>query len=104
QDARVHDLGELPHERIADLFCALDVGVIYLRDTVFGRFCFPQKAYEMLACELPIVAGKIGAMADLLAGIPECLYQPESPTELRRCIEFQLANRRLPKIRIESWN
>lgn len=43
-DPRVHYLGELAHTQMPALFSALDVGVIYLRDTAFGRYCFPQKA------------------------------------------------------------
>jgi teichuronic acid biosynthesis glycosyltransferase TuaC len=69
-EARVHDLGSLPHERVADLFRALDVGAICVRETKFGRYCFPQKAYEMLACGLPVVAADVGAMGRFFAASP----------------------------------
>ncbi|MCO6441672.1 MAG: glycosyltransferase family 4 protein [Nitrococcus mobilis] len=101
--ARVHYLGMLPHARTAELFCALDVGVIYLRDTAFGRYCFPQKAYEMLACELPLVAAAVGVMPALLADTPAALYRAEDAHDLARAITAQLADRHRPNIAIEDW-
>lgn len=100
---RVHYLGLLPHDRIATLFNSLDVGVIYLRDTVFGRFCFPQKAYEMAACGTPIVAGKVGAMRDLLASTEEALYQPDDSHALARAITSQLHSPNTIDIPLEDW-
>jgi glycosyltransferase involved in cell wall biosynthesis len=88
---RVHDLGELPHARVAELFGALDVGVVYLRNTRFGRFCFPQKAYEMAACGTPLVAAAVGAMPALLAAAPQTLYRPDDASDLARAIRAQLA-------------
>lgn len=101
--AYVHYLGQLPHARTALLFNALDVGVIYLRDTPFGRFCFPQKAYEMLACGLPIVSARIGAMASLLQEVPGALYAADDAKALATCIETQLRERCLPQTAIRDW-
>jgi glycosyltransferase involved in cell wall biosynthesis len=100
---RVHYLGLLPHHQIATLFNSLNVGIIYLRDTVFGRYCFPQKAYEMAACGTPIVAGHVGAMRNLLANIEEALYQPDNIHDLIRAITFQLHNPQRIDIPIEDW-
>ena len=100
---RVHYLGTVPHERAAELFSALDVGVIYLRDTPFGRYCFPQKAYEMLACGLPVVAANVGAMGSLLEDAPECLYTPDDPTDLAERISEQLRSRAMPSVHIDDW-
>lgn len=101
--ARVHYLGMLPHARTAELFAALDVGVIYLADTPFGRYCFPQKAYEMLACELPVVATDMGAMPCLLASTPEALYRTDNAADLVRAIQYQLRQGALPSMAIEDW-
>lgn len=100
---RVHYLGQLPHARTAELFAALDLGVIYLRDTPFGRYCFPQKAYEMLACGLPVVAASIGAMADLLADVPSALYRADDVDDLVRAIDAQLRACKRPAVVIEDW-
>lgn len=100
---RVHYLGMLSHADTAELFGALDLGVIYLRDTPFGRYCFPQKAYEMLACELPVVAAAVGAMVPLLGDIPNSLYCPDDPADLVRAIDWQLEHARLLEQPIEDW-
>jgi glycosyltransferase involved in cell wall biosynthesis len=102
-DARVHYLGSLPHERTAELFNALDVGIIYLRDTAFGRYCFPQKAYEMLACGLPIVAAGVGVMPGLLAATPAALYRPDDAQDLQRALSYQLEARSGIDTPIRDW-
>lgn len=100
---RVYYLGAQPHEQIARLFCALDVGVMCIRDTPFGRYCFPQKAYEMLACGLPVVAADIGAMGDLLAQSPQSLYQPEDAASLAEKIRLQLQAPAGVCVEINDW-
>jgi teichuronic acid biosynthesis glycosyltransferase TuaC len=99
----VHYLGEVPHAQTAELFAALDVGIIYVRDTAFGRYCFPQKAYEMLACRLPVVAARIGAMEHLLTETPQCLYAAEDELELADRICQQLARPIIPNVAIDDW-
>lgn len=103
QHPRVHYQGMLAHADTAKLFGALDVGVIYLRDTPFGRFCFPQKAYEMQACQLPVVATSVGVMPHLLASVPQALYQEGSAPDLVRALVFQLEQRVLPDLPVEDW-
>ncbi len=100
---KVHYLGQLPHAQTAKLFNALNLGVIYLRDTPFGRYCFPQKAYEMMACGLPLVAARIGVMPDLLAGSPEGLYCADDPASLARAVDAQLRNSSSHLAQIEDW-
>ncbi|MGH8372939.1 MAG: glycosyltransferase family 4 protein [Gammaproteobacteria bacterium] len=102
-DARVHYLGSLPHDRTAEVFNALDVGIIYLRDTAFGRYCFPQKAYEMLACGLPIIAAGVGVMPGLLAATPAALYRPEDVEDLQRALSYQLDARSGIDTPIQDW-
>lgn len=103
QHPRVHYLGMLAHADTAKLLAALDVGVIYLRDTPFGRFCFPQKAYEMQACQLPVVATSVGVMPHLLASVPQALYQAGSAQDMVRALEFQMSQRALPNLPVEDW-
>lgn len=103
--ARVHSLGALPHDRVAGLFCALDVGAICVLDTPFGRYCFPQKAYEMLACRLPVVAADVGAMGRLLEPWGNAaLYRFDDPEALADRIETQLANRLVPPVPVVGWD
>jgi teichuronic acid biosynthesis glycosyltransferase TuaC len=102
--SRVHYLGLLPHQQAAMLFSALDVGVIYLRDTPFGRFCFPQKAYEMAACEISIVAAAVGDTERLFAHYPRCLYHPDDAQDLAERIRVQLQAPELPRFPIDDWS
>lgn len=100
---RVRYLGMLPHASTAELFSALDVGVIYLRDTAFGRYCFPQKAYEMMACELPIAAARVGVMTHLLESAPDALYRADDAADLARAVSAQLERPLRPAIPIDDW-
>jgi glycosyltransferase involved in cell wall biosynthesis len=101
---RVHYLGALPHGRVAELFCALDVGAICIPDTAFGRYSFPQKAYEMLASGLPVVAADVGAMGSLFADCREhCLYPAGDAGALAVRLQSQLDARLVPDVPIEDW-
>ncbi|MCK9505343.1 MAG: glycosyltransferase family 4 protein [Porticoccaceae bacterium] len=100
---RVRYMGMLAHADTAKLFCALDVGVIYLRDTPFGRYCFPQKAYEMQACGLPVVGANVGVMPYLLKTIEQAIYQSGDALDLARALEFQIVERKLPDLPVEDW-
>jgi teichuronic acid biosynthesis glycosyltransferase TuaC len=100
---RVHTLGMLEHSRTAELFNALDVGAICIRDTPFGRYCFPQKAYEMLACGLPVAAAKVGAMIDLFVDAPACLYQPDDAESLAKVLLNQLSSPVDKTAEIKDW-
>lgn len=100
---RVHYLGMLSHDDTAALFQALDVGVIYLRETTFGHYCFPQKAYEMFACGLPVVAANVGAMPGVLADLPDVLYAPQDAGDLTRAVGVQLEAGKKATTPIEDW-
>lgn len=100
---RVHYLGSISHKQVATLFSALDVGVMCIPDDLFGKYCFPQKAYEMLACGLPVVASEVGAVASLLEDFPATLYQYGDSTSLAFAIRLQLENRQVVELPIKDW-
>lgn len=100
---RVHHLGMLPHARTAELFNALDVGAICIRDTPFGRYCFPQKAYEMLACKLPVAAARVGAMTQLLTEVPAGQYDADDAEGLACALLAQLDRPAVADVPIEDW-
>lgn len=83
-------LGQLPHARVAELFAALDVAVICLADSDFGRYAFPQKAYEIIACRTPVIGARVGALAVLLEPWPLSLYRPGDGPGLAAQIAAQL--------------
>lgn len=103
-DPRVHDLGELPLEVVPSFLNALDVAVVCNLDNDFGKYCFPQKAREIMACDVPIVAAKVGSMQHLLRNHPEWLYSPNSPVDLARVLDRRLTDRRTGYEAVISWN
>lgn len=101
---RIHDLGVLPLEKVPQLINALDLAVTCNRDSLFGRYSFPQKAYEIIACRTPLVAAAVGTMKDLLAPYPECLFAPDSPESLARAIRLQLNKPTQLALEVPSWS
>lgn len=99
----VHYLGALPHGQVATLFNALDVGIMSILDTAFGRYCFPQKACEMLACDLPVVAADVGAMSALFAQTPDCLFKAGDSQSLADAVSAQLATPVVAVQEIDDW-
>lgn len=73
---RIIDLGILPLERVPLLLTALDLGVISNIDSAFGRYCFPQKLYELAACGTAFVAADIGETSVMLHQHPHLLFPP----------------------------
>lgn len=102
-DDRVIYLGVLSHKNIVFLFQSLDVGVLCIPDDLFGRYCFPQKAYEMMATNLPIVSTAIGDMTHLLENSPQMLYVAKNFEELAFKIINQSKKGDLPSVEILDW-
>jgi teichuronic acid biosynthesis glycosyltransferase TuaC len=101
--ARVIFLGQLPHEKIAELFSALDIGIIYINDTEYGRYSFPQKAFEMIASQIPIVAPDIGDLSELLSTAHQNVYLINDSASIKTCLFMQLKHAHIEKHVIESW-
>lgn len=99
----VVDLGVLPYQEMSLFFNVLDVAVICNQNNGFGQYCFPQKAYEILACKIPVVAADLGVMSDLLKNHPECLFNPESEDELVSKIDKLLKKSPEMEIAIYTW-
>ena len=90
---RILDFGVLSYESIPEFYSALDVAVICNRDSLFGRYCFPQKLYEIIACHTPLVAAEVGDVRKLLIDHPDSLYQPGNAGDLAEKINKQLDRR-----------
>lgn len=100
---RVHYLGNLPSHAVADLFRSLDVGVVPIADSDFGRYCFPQKVYEMLASELPLVVADVGEMQLLFSDIPGVLFPADDHVGLGKAIERQLLSPKGTDVPVKDW-
>ncbi len=102
-DSRVHDLQTLDHHKVAPFINALDLAVICYRDSAQGRYSFPQKAYEIMACGVPLVAASVGTMQDLLEPYPALLFEPQNPDSLASAIQTQLKNPTLVEFPVPTW-
>lgn len=97
-------LGILPSARVPTLWNALDVAVVVNRDSDFGRYCYPQKLQEIVACGVPLVASRVGEVANLLHETPACLADPDSPTALAERINAQIQEKiRVNRNQVCSW-
>ncbi|MDP2178140.1 glycosyltransferase family 4 protein [Methylicorpusculum sp.] len=104
QHPRIHYLGLLPHHEINTFYNALDLAVVCMRDTEFGRYAFPQKTYEILACKTPILSARLGALKQTLKEYPQCLYEPENQADLSEKIVNLLNNPSVVDIHIPTWS
>lgn len=101
----IHDLGLLPTSQIPLFWNALDVAIIQNRDSAFGRYCYPQKLQEIVACGIPLVATEVGEVRMLLNNFPEFLAEPESPAALVKQITAQITKKILvDRSKIRTWD
>ncbi len=101
---RVHDYGELRHEEVATFLNALDVAVVCYRPSAQGEVSLPQKAYEIVACRVPLVAAAVGSMNELLKNHSPCLYEPDNPISLANVIGRQLDLPAIVETPVPSWS
>jgi glycosyltransferase involved in cell wall biosynthesis len=97
------DLGILSYERVPLFLNALDVAVVSNLDNDFGRYCYPQKAREIMGCGIPLIAARVGSMEELFAEHPSWLFEPGNETDLARAIENRLHDRETDYGSIPSW-
>lgn len=100
----IHDLGVLPLHQVPILLCALDVAVISNRESAFGVYCFPQKAYEIIACRIPLIASAVGTMKELFADHSKFLFEPEDSTDFSRAANEQLEEKFIFECNVPSWD
>lgn len=101
---RVIDLGTLNQYLTGIAYNAIDLGLICNTDSAFGRYCFPQKFYEMLACRTPVLSAAVGSLKDLLnSDYPMCLYPIDDEALIADAINRQIDNRVIPDLPVPSW-
>ena len=103
QDPCIHDLGVLPLDKVPLFLNALDVAVICVKDDAFGRYCYPQKAGEIIACDIPLVAAKIGSLTNMFATHPEWLYEPRNENSLVNALERRFSDKSTGYLTPPSW-
>lgn len=100
---RAHYLGILPQEQVPIFLSTLNVAVICNLDSGFGKYCFPQKFYEFVACGVPVVAAKTGAMEELMKDRPEHLYATENADDLAAALRHQINTPQVLELDVLTW-
>jgi glycosyltransferase involved in cell wall biosynthesis len=103
QHPRLHYLGILPTNMVPIFLSTLDISVICNRESAFGKYCFPQKFYESVACGVPLVAAGTGAMLELLKDAPERLFEPENVDSLVKVLRRQIADPLTLPLKVPTW-
>jgi glycosyltransferase involved in cell wall biosynthesis len=101
---RIHDMGSLEYHQVPLFLSTLDVGIICNRAGAFGTYCFPQKAREMMACNVPMVAANVAGTRSLLSDHPEWLFQPEDSGHLAQIVENRLRDQSTEYGSILTWS
>lgn len=102
EHANVVYLGKLPHSHMNSFYNSLNVAFNYMQDDDFGRYSFPQKAYEILACKVPVLSARVGVFTDLLQE-EQFLYTPGNAGELAAKIPALLDEPAVPELNIPTW-
>ena len=90
---RIHYLGILPFDRVPYFMNSLDIAVVCYADDNFGKYCFPQKTREFMACDVPVVAARVGSLKELFQNHPEWLYEPGNVQSLMKVLENRFDDR-----------
>lgn len=99
----VHYIGMLNYEEMPLFYGSLDVGIIANKSSGFGRYCFPQKFFEMLSCGTPMAVAATGEVKELMKDCKQALFQPEMAEDLSRAILEQLDATCMPAVEVPSW-
>lgn len=99
----VRYFGNLDYSAIPGFLDTFDVGIVPNIRPVFADYCYPQKAVELCAMSVPIVAADLGVMRHVAKGHPEILYQPRDPNDLVRAVCYQLKHRVVPDMAVKTW-
>lgn len=100
---RIRDLGTLTPLDVPVMLSALDVAMVSNVDSAFGRYCFPQKLMEAIACGIPLVAAEVGEVARILRGNSHALYRPGDSSGLAGAIRRVLLNPRPLSVPVSGW-
>jgi glycosyltransferase involved in cell wall biosynthesis len=104
QRNRFHYFGPIPPSMVPVFISCLDVNVICNRNSAFGRYCFPQKFFEAVACKVPVVAAEVGAIKELLKETPRSLFRPKDVDSLVTALGQQLENPEVLSLKASGWN
>jgi len=93
---KVRWLGYLSDEKMPLMLNSLDTLVVVNRLSEFGRFSYPVKLYEAMACQIPVVATRTPPAEWILGGRDPFLAKPDHVSDL-----VEKVKRALPLFRFD---
>ena len=96
--------GYVPDAQLPALINALDVACVMTADSSFGRYSYPAKLCEAMACGVPVVATATEPVRWMLGNRIEYLAPLNNPTALAERILKQLADPHAEYGPRESWS
>jgi glycosyltransferase involved in cell wall biosynthesis len=99
----VTSTGYLPDAQLPLLLNALDVACVVTADTGFGRYSYPAKLCEAMACKIPVVASATDAVRWMLGDHAEHLAPLGEPSTFAERILAQLGSQRIQYPVPPSW-
>lgn len=100
---RVFGLGYLDDAQMPSLVNALDVACVSLADNAFGRYSYPAKLCEAMACGVPVVATDTGPTRWMLNGETRFLAPLGDVDALEKRLEANLDLGRVDYAGQQSW-
>lgn len=74
--------GFVPLDRVPELICTADLGVVPYRSNSFTDLLYPTKAFEYIVMGVPVIMSGAGAVTDLFVGVDDIFFQPEDVDDL----------------------
>ena len=105
-DIRAHliDLGFVADEKMPLVLNSLDLALVVNRDSKFGRYSYPVKLYEAMACRVPVVASNVPGSAWILSDYPELLARPEDAGDHAEKVMAALRRGQVEYSGLSSWD
>lgn len=103
KNERIHDFELLDHNKVKYFINALDIAIICNKDSLQYTYGFPVKAFEAIACNIPLVISKVGPLMKHFDRYPECFFNTNEVDSFCRAIEYQLSNQQICNIKVNTW-
>jgi glycosyltransferase involved in cell wall biosynthesis len=81
----------------------LDIAIICNSDVLFYTYAFPMKAFEIVACNVPLIISKIGPLIKYYNKYPNCFFKVNDVDSFCKAIQYQLKNQVVFDVKINTW-